>query len=940
METMQENQFKRWADRWYRPLLVILILLAYLVRAYHLDFFSFWIDEALTPLRTGQSPLDIIAGHTFIQEAVSQDTHPPLYYLFVYITRVLWGTSDYAFRYFSLLWGVALVPLLFQFGRRLFGSSAGLIAALLLAVNPLQVWYGQEARMYTQVVFLGAASSLALWRCLELGLAQAAGRVPRTNRPIIRWFVLYIVLAGLALYTHYTAVFLIALQGLLWVWLLWRLGYRKLIAAGFAVALLAAIPLIPITIPRIFTGAETGYVYRTPLVMLNDVFGGFSMGLSAPETPWLQALLFWGFVLLWLLACYAITRYRHGPLKLVFLLIYLLAAVIGLAVLSLIKPSYQGVRHIMLGSPAFILMLAAGIDFLLRQRSERARLLGPAIGGLALLLAVGGMIGALTNLYFNPAVAKDDLRQVVAYIEQEAAPGDLVIYNDAIIMLAHWHYQERDDLTVTAMPIYPHAAREQTPQIMADLAADHERIWFVTPLPADGRDPERVVRRWLNDNLTKLDIHNFPARSTELRIDTFDTRPTAAMDGTNLDLSQPWQNLPALNAVDTAQAADNLWVDLLWSDFDPANLGDARLIFALRGPDGWHWVEQSRATTQPADEYSTADRSPATPHRQSYRLDLPSGLPPGSYELLLQGWDNTADEPTGDWQVLTGVEIQPTTSPNRPATGLTFSNGLQLISATPYDAAVKPGHPLPIVLEWAGITAPEGVVYDVQLVDEQQQVIDEFRSQPGANWLSEWPADSVVGEFLSLDIPADTEPGTYALRWQVSEDGQVMASQQPWLLPDREWGELGTVVVEPWPLTTDVPETAAKSSGRFGDYVNLPGYDLEQSAATLNLDLVWQTENPLDRNYFVFVHLVDPATGQPVAQQDWFPLNGLRPTTGWRSGEVLRDPYTLNLTDVPPGTYRLNVGFYHPDDFVRLPVTVDGELQPDNQLFLQEVSVE
>jgi mannosyltransferase len=152
---------------WTLTAVCLFILLAALLRAYHLDHFSFWIDEALTPLRTSQNVGDIIAGRTFIQEAVSQDTHPPLYYLLVYITRLLWGESDYAYRYFSLLMGVLLVSIVFQLGRELFGRQAGVLAALLVAINPLYVWYSQEARMYTLLVLLGGVVYIYFGACFN-----------------------------------------------------------------------------------------------------------------------------------------------------------------------------------------------------------------------------------------------------------------------------------------------------------------------------------------------------------------------------------------------------------------------------------------------------------------------------------------------------------------------------------------------------------------------------------------------------------------------------------------------------------------------------------------------------------------------------------------------------------------------------------------------------
>ena len=94
-----------------------------------------------------------------------------------------------------------------------------------------------------------------------------------------------------------------------------------------------------------------------------------------------------------------------------------------------------------------------------------------------------------------------------------------------------------------------------------------------------------------------------------------------------------------------------------------------------------------------------------------------------------------------------------------------------------------------------------------------------------------------------------------------------------------------------------------------------------------------------DSAWAVFIHLVD-AAGQIVAQADAIPAGGERPTTGWRRGEYITDSYRLTLPPgLPAGDYRLNVGLYNPDDGTRPPVTLEGALQPDNQLTLTTVEL-
>jgi len=89
---------------------------------------------------------------------------------------------------------------------------------------------------------------------------------------------------------------------------------------------------------------------------------------------------------------------------------------------------------------------------------------------------------------------------------------------------------------------------------------------------------------------------------------------------------------------------------------------------------------------------------------------------------------------------------------------------------------------------------------------------------------------------------------------------------------------------------------------------------------------VWLTNRETDRNYKVFVHLLD-AQGQLMSQSDAVPGNWTRPTPGWQPGEYVTDLHLLALKpELAPGEYRLVVGMYDSETRQRLPVASGGDV--------------
>jgi mannosyltransferase len=181
------------------PLLAILLLAAAL-RLSTLGLQSFWYDEAFTPVHV----LRVSLGAT-LHNVVHTENTPPLWYMLEWLISRVLGTGVVALRLLSALAGIATVAVAWAIGSELAGRRAAIVTATLVAVNPLFVWYSQEARAYALFVFTTSLALLCFLRAMR----------ELTNRRLLE----FALSASLALLTHYFAVFLVIPMAL---WLIWQ----------------------------------------------------------------------------------------------------------------------------------------------------------------------------------------------------------------------------------------------------------------------------------------------------------------------------------------------------------------------------------------------------------------------------------------------------------------------------------------------------------------------------------------------------------------------------------------------------------------------------------------------------------------------------------------------------------------------------------------------
>lgn len=283
-------------------------------------------------------------------EAVGfSESAPPLYYALAWLWTQLTGTGEAGLRSFSAIAGVATVPVAYLIGADLRDQRAGFAAAALVAVNPMLLWYSQEARDYSLLVLLTAVATLYFVRALASG-----GR---------RDLALWGVFAALALATHYFAIFPLALQA---GWLWRRLRRRAL--AGIWIPLAAGLALTPLLVHQMALGHAEWIGDRSLGHRLLETGATFAIGetgdiVARPENvlpavvPLLAAL-----AALALLAIRGDRAERRG----------------GATMLALVA--------VTVGAPLLLALLAPGNDYLL------ARNLLPALVPLLAAVALGATL--------------------------------------------------------------------------------------------------------------------------------------------------------------------------------------------------------------------------------------------------------------------------------------------------------------------------------------------------------------------------------------------------------------------------------------------------------------------------------------------------------------------------------------------------------------------
>jgi mannosyltransferase len=338
-------------------------------------------------------------------EAVGfSESAPPLYYALAWLWTQLTGTGEVGLRSFSALVGVATVPVAYLLAAELRGSRAGVVAAALVAFNPMLLWYSQEGRAYALLVLLTAIAALYFVRAL--------GDVRRRDT------TLWGVFSALALATHYFAIFPIALEA---AWLWRRRGRQTL--AGLWIVAVAGLALAPLIVHQMSLGhaawiGDRSLGHRLWEAGVTFVVGETGDIIARPETvlpavvPLLAAL-----AALALLAARGDRAERRAGGTMLVIAAITVAVPLALAIVAPSK-DYVLARNLM---PALVpLLVALAIGATLRGARR--------LGAVAAAVLVAYSLGFCLWAGLSPALQRPDWDAVATRLGEPEAPRAMVTW--------------------------------------------------------------------------------------------------------------------------------------------------------------------------------------------------------------------------------------------------------------------------------------------------------------------------------------------------------------------------------------------------------------------------------------------------------------------------------------------------------------------------------
>jgi len=414
-------------------LIILILALALALRLHNLNTEDFELAESFRFIEA-----NTLASSFYV--TLNYEEHPPLYNIFLHFWRYV-GESVFVLRLSSVLFGVGAVLLIYLIGKKIFDYKVGLVAALILALNPLHLNYSQNIEPYSFTVFF---SFLAIYF-----LIRALG-----SNQFKHWslFVISIVIAGYA--DHFILFLLIAITlAVVLSYKAYRTKIKSLILSGVAISILF-IPNIFIGLFQFtFLGESSGFAQlRHPLwylliIPLNFVtlnIGMRSIFLDANNMPVkniLLLLLLVGIILFFSIFFVKGTLpFKENREKKIFLLSCLFVPVLSIYFMSFFTFMFIDPNRFLFISFPFFILAAKGIT------SVKSKKIFSVL--IMLLLIIGSV-----QVYSHFQQHKTKITAITSKITADYESGDVVAVYPQQYLPTLWYYLP-ENIPATSFPVH------------------------------------------------------------------------------------------------------------------------------------------------------------------------------------------------------------------------------------------------------------------------------------------------------------------------------------------------------------------------------------------------------------------------------------------------------------------------------------------------------
>ncbi len=459
-------------------LLVFILVLAFVLRVHNLDKEDLELAESFRFIEA-----NTLASSFYV--TLNYEEHPPLYNIFLHFWRSV-GESVFILRFSSVIFGVGAVLLIYLIGKKIFNYKVGLVAALILAFNPLHINYSQNVEPYAFTTFFSFLSIYFLIKSFG------------SNR-FWHWalFVLSIVIAGYA--DHFILFLLIAISlAVVFSYKVYRTKVKSLILSGAAISILF-IPNIFIGLFQFtFLGESAGfaqlrhplwYLLILPLNFVTLNVGMRSIFLDFNNLPIMKMLPLLLVIILFFGVFFikGLIPFKEQREKKIFLLSCLLVPVLSLYIMSFFTFMFIDPNRFLFISFPFFILVAKGITSV---KSKQV---------FSVLILVLLLIGSI-QVYSHFQQHKTKITAITNKIISNYELGDVVVVHPQQYLPTLWYYLP-ENIPATSFPVhFPLDTYEKykrhdynTEKInkltipsfleyQKNLSKDYSRLWYVVHL--------------------------------------------------------------------------------------------------------------------------------------------------------------------------------------------------------------------------------------------------------------------------------------------------------------------------------------------------------------------------------------------------------------------------------------------------------------------------
>jgi mannosyltransferase len=443
----------------YVQIVIALTLIGLFLRFYQITFNSIWLDEAATYAFSKPSFLEIWSI------TASGEVNPPLFHWIEHI-MLYFGNNEFILRFVPAILGTFTIPLFFLAGKEFLDKNCGIIIAALITISPFHIFYSQEARAYSTMLFFISIAIIFYFKAIRSNAWKS-------------WFF-FGLFSSLAFWAHFYAF--IPVVSLVFMALVMNASkikdevrYSIPMIIGAMVFLMVSLPLILVAIGQ--------FLIRTSSAPTYGIQGPEIVTETLRQISGYNAIILIIYLTLFVIGIFTLFRIDRSKAYLIIAMI-VFPLVISWA-LSYRMPMIP--RYLITILPFYFIGIASSyLPIVSLVKSKR-------VIYLLMIVIIVINIPVLVPYYQNPT--KDDWRGFSGMIREVARPGDI------IVLMPDYNHQPFDYYyqNVTAGTLEYGANTVQRLEEIYKLKGGH-RIFYVVTADINAVDPQGKTLEWLTSH--------------------------------------------------------------------------------------------------------------------------------------------------------------------------------------------------------------------------------------------------------------------------------------------------------------------------------------------------------------------------------------------------------------------------------------------------------